>query len=327
MLTPHEIFAKKVVPYLKAIIAIKLIENNYTQIEVARLLSVSQAAISQYLDKGLKYYLSRLAEVGIDEEIYKYHVEELVSSNVELDSKEIIEFFNDLYVRLLTSGSLCNIHKKHNILLDECEICILQLSQMGRVEEKDQILNEVKRAYEILCRLPDFKNLIPEVYSNIARAIPRPSSINDIAAFPGRIIKTKDGVKVVGEPTFGASKHLAKILLKINKLYPNILAIMNIKYDDEIYRAVVSSGLKYIYSVRDGNAMGEDVVIEGVYKALKRYGLKYVVFDRGGEGLEPVTYLLGTDSYDVVSKVLAILNAMRKNNSRGMEAVASVGSQ
>jgi len=310
MLTSHEIFTKKVIPYIKALIAIKLINNGHTQIEVSRILGVSQAAISQYLSNGETYYRNKLQDIGINEELYIDGLEELSSQASIPDTTEIIMFINDLWVRLINSGRLCRIHKRFNILLNNCNVCLFS-NPMMEVNDREKVLNELKRAFKILSKIPEFKILIPEVYSNLARALPNPTSIRDIAAFPGRIIPVGKYIKTVGDPAFGASKHLAKILLMVTKLYPNILAIMNIKYDDMIYKAVKRSGLSHAYTIKRKGEKGDDAVINGLRRVIERRGIKNVIFDRGGEGLEPVTYIFGTDSYDIVDKVVSIIWGLR----------------
>lgn len=305
MLTPHEFYTKKIVPYLKAILALKLLDKGFTQIDISRILGVSQAAISQYSNNGLRYYFEKLLEVGVNEELYSLAIEDLTSGDAVPDIKDIINFLNDFWIRLMNSGILCKAHRKENVLLNKCNVCIPATSFKYRRDDREQIIIELKRVYSILSKLPEFRELIPEVYSNVARALPSPSSLNDIAAFPGRIIPVKNGIKIVGEPSFGSSKHLAKILIKISKLYPDTLAIMNIKYDRRILNAVRRMGLLYTYTIRYGNQ--EEDVVKGVIKAIEKYGFRHIIFDKGGKGLEPITYILGSDSYELIEKVMSVI--------------------
>lgn len=85
---PCEISAKYIVPALRLMIAKKLIEeHNLTQSEAARLLGITQASISHYLNskRGAKMskVLSRMSEVKIFVDEY---VEKVLSTNSSLDS-------------------------------------------------------------------------------------------------------------------------------------------------------------------------------------------------------------------------------------------------
>ncbi len=310
MLTPYEVYVKKIIPYIKAIIAIKLVnERKLTQIEVARLLGVTQAAISQYLSKGEEHYIKTLEDLGLDREAFIYGLEKVVS---EVDSVSgLISFFNDLWYKLLFTRRICSLHKRYNILLNECNVCMTSFIGSFQVKrEKEEIIEELEKVFSILSKIPEFRNLIPEVYTNMVRAIPNPVNVDDVAAFPGRIIPTSNGIKVVGKPMFGCSRHLAKVLINVNRLYPYVLAAINIKFNEEIKRAVELAKLQYVYSEVD-SIRDEDSIIQGIVRALEKYGFKPIIFDRGGGGFEPNTYILGKDLFDVLDKVVSILWGLR----------------
>jgi len=60
------------------------------------------------------------------------------------------------------------------------------------------VLKNLEEALEIIKKSPGFSNLIPEVGCNIAMAIPDASSILDVAAVSGRIVRLKNEPHAVG---------------------------------------------------------------------------------------------------------------------------------
>ena len=76
-------------------------------------------------------------------------------------------------------------------------------------------------------------HLIPEVSSNLGYALPGAEGAEDVAAFPGRIVRLKDTVASLSDPEFGASRHIAKIILTVMHFDPEYCSAMNIRYSRE----------------------------------------------------------------------------------------------
>jgi hydroxymethylpyrimidine/phosphomethylpyrimidine kinase len=79
--------------------------------------------------------------------------------------------------------------------------------------------------------------LIPEVQSNIGVGLPHAKGPADVAAIPGRIVKNGNDIFTVAPPQFGASQHVAKIVLTAMHFDPEMRAVMNIKFTDSILKA------------------------------------------------------------------------------------------
>ena len=58
-------------------------------------------------------------------------------------------------------------------------------------------------------------SLIPEVQSNIGMGLRGAVSEDEVIAFPGRIIKKGREIFILSPPEFGASKHVAHIVLTV----------------------------------------------------------------------------------------------------------------
>jgi len=104
-------------------------------------------------------------------------------------------------------------------------------------------LAQLELAARSLMALPGFEQLIPEVGANIAFAKPRPEKPEDVAAIDGRLIKTRRGVRVCGKPTFGASRHLARVLIEASRINPNMRAAISVKPDPAFLEALRGIGI------------------------------------------------------------------------------------
>ncbi|MEM3833671.1 MAG: helix-turn-helix domain-containing protein [Thermoprotei archaeon] len=120
MILPDEIIAKAVIPALRAMIAKELIEKyGLTQQSAAKLLNVSQAAISNYM-RGIRGIVVNL-EQDKDIRTITSNIADMLVNNS--DPKDIVSMFN-LAIRIITMrGILCNVHKKFEPIFENCDIC------------------------------------------------------------------------------------------------------------------------------------------------------------------------------------------------------------
>ena len=95
------------------------------------------------------------------------------------------------------------------------------------------MIKELKGAFSILEK-ENIYDLIPEVQSNLVFALKNADSSRDIAGFPGRIMKVDKKIETIGSPEFGASKHMANLILKVMEYDSEIRSAMNIKYSKRI---------------------------------------------------------------------------------------------
>ena len=66
------------------------------------------------------------------------------------------------------------------------------------------------------------ESLIPEVMSNLGYATPYPEGPQDVAAFPGRLVCGPQGLLIPAPPAFGASRHIASIILTAMTTHPEL---------------------------------------------------------------------------------------------------------
>jgi len=188
--------------------------------------------------------------------------------------------------------------------------------------EKYRILENINNALEILVKHGEFvSKLIPETQTNLVMALPKKYSktINDVAGIPGRIVRYLNTIKPSGSPVFGASKHMAKAVLKAMEFNENIRAVANIKYSKEIIDAAKKLGYKVSYYDRREEPpeikVAEGKTIPwGIEQAIKKLKgeVPDIVYHLGDWGKEPMINIFGKDAIDVAYKIVRIAKELSK---------------
>lgn len=154
--------------------------------------------------------------------------------------------------------------------------------------------------------------LIPEVQSNIAVGLPDAHTAEDVAAIPGRIVKNGNDIFTVAAPQFGASQHVAKIVLTAMRFDPAMRAVMNIKFTDSILKACRKLKFKIASFERAQEPRNvkqrEGSSLEwGTHRAITECGfVPDIIYDLGGQGKEEMIRVLARDVGELVDKVLRI---------------------
>ncbi|MBI4379021.1 MAG: bifunctional hydroxymethylpyrimidine kinase/phosphomethylpyrimidine kinase [Nitrospinae bacterium] len=166
-----------------------------------------------------------------------------------------------------------------------------------RDAEKYRMLKEMETAIEKL-KGEKIGILIPEVQSNIAFALPYAKGFEDVMAIHGRIIKYGDSIATISRPDFGASRHVAGIVLSAIKFDSTKRAAMNIRYSPEIMNACQKLNLK-IASFNRKDEPEESKQKEGsslqwgVEKVIRESGfVPDIIYDLGDIGKEPMVRII-----------------------------------
>ncbi len=163
----------------------------------------------------------------------------------------------------------------------------------------------------------DLSPLIPEVMSNLGYAAPYPEGPQDVAAFPGRLVKTPGGLVIPAPPAFGASRHIARVILTAMTTHPDLRSAMNIRYVEGIEELAPLLHLKAASFDRsleppDVKAREGGTLAWGVAQALQPgQSPPDLICDQGDWGKEPMIRLLGPNPMAVAEKALALKNALR----------------
>ncbi len=177
--------------------------------------------------------------------------------------------------------------------------------------EQGKVLSSLEAAWELLSSY-QCRDLVPEVQINIGYALPYALNVNDVAAFPGRIVGLGKGVAKVGCPSFGASSHVARIILTAMEFDPALRSAMNIRYDESYLKRAKSLGYKVAKFARAEEPAHikekeGSTLVWGVKQAIRNHkGVPDVIFDTGDIGKEPIIRVLGCNPTEVVEKALRI---------------------
>ncbi|MDF1533409.1 MAG: bifunctional hydroxymethylpyrimidine kinase/phosphomethylpyrimidine kinase [Methanosarcinaceae archaeon] len=189
-----------------------------------------------------------------------------------------------------------------------------QVAHIRKNAARYEVLDETRRAVEILTGCKSFVILVPEVGCNIAMAITGASDVHDVAAVSGRIAKLKGKAVNVGCVEFGASSHVARIILAAMQFDNNIRASVNIKYSLKVLEICKDMNLTISSFDRADEPEKTSTMDWGVTYAIKEYGsVPDIISDAGGIGKEPMIRVLGKNALDVARTAVKIAEKLDEN--------------
>lgn len=304
-----EFLVDEVLPLIKAKVARELASNGYSQSRIAKVLGVTQPMVNRLMSQ-YDQYADRARRLGLSE--FVDNVSSVVTKMIlEGRLEDASKYLMSTLVLNLAGLRLCNAHRlmRPDIPIN-CNVC--SVINMPR----DAVLMSVEEAIRILEANPEVSLLVPGVLMNIAEAIPNPRDVSDVAAVPGRIDKVNGRVKAWSPPAYGASSHLAMILLKVSNADPTIRAVASVRWGSDVEDAIKVLGwgmVKTTGSVKPS----ESEIVNRVAEAYLTSRVK-VVIDIGGYGIEPITYVFGGNAIEVALNVVALAKELAK--MRGTQA-------
>ncbi len=185
-----------------------------------------------------------------------------------------------------------------------------------------RVVESLKAALEVL-KAAGVGSLVPEVQTNLGYALPGAKSRQEVAAFPGRLHRVGEVLKELAPPTFGASQHVASVILAAMRHDPSYRSAINLRYEKPLVAACRRAKLKVaaFERTREPTAVRrrEGASLEwGTDQAIR--GLKGrvpdAVYDEGGIGKEPMIRILGRSPEEVVEKVVAVKEALGRGGRR-----------
>lgn len=160
-------------------------------------------------------------------------------------------------------------------------------------------------------------DLVPEVQCNLGMGLAVAQSADDVAAFPGRLIRVRRDICSVAPPEFGASSHVARIILTAMRKDPSKRSVMNIRYDVSILGACRGLGLSVASFDRHEEPLEskrrEGSSLEwGTARVIEEQGfVPDIVYDLGDEGKEPMIRVIAETPERVGDIALAVLERSR----------------
>ena len=185
-----------------------------------------------------------------------------------------------------------------------------------------EVLEDLQAAAARL-QAEDLSPLIPEVMTNLGYAVPYPEGPQDVAAFPGRLVKSPAGVLIPAAPAFGASRHIAAVILTAMATHPELRSAMNIRLVEGLEDLAPWLNLRLATFDR-ANEPDEvkrqegGTLAWGVASVLKPgQQAPDLIMDRGDWGKEAMIRILGENPMAVAEKALAIKNALQAGGRLG----------
>lgn len=146
--------------------------------------------------------------------------------------------------------------------------------------------------------------VVPEVGINLGYALPAATGSGDVCAVQGRMVRRGQRVVAVGPPGFGASRHVARIILAAMESDPGVRSAINLRYDEGLLSSSKKAGLRVGTFDRAREPPGVSTMDWGTREAIRSSALvPDLVYDLGGPGKVPMIRVLGTSPQDLLSKL------------------------
>jgi predicted fused transcriptional regulator/phosphomethylpyrimidine kinase/predicted transcriptional regulator len=288
----EEVVVESVLPTFRAMLADALRKRGLTQREVAAALGVSQSAVSKYVHDEV----TRNPDVAEHPRVREL-VDEIADglATGEMSRAQALVEAEVLIRELEDDGLVARLHEAEMPAFADYEGRIRDPESPVRTAE--QVLASVRRGVRVLENVRGFAGAIPAVGSNLCECLPDARTIEDVAGVPGRIVDVKGWATVPGDPEFGASEHVARVLLAARAAGPEARGCINVAYDPELVARLEDAGATT--AEFDAEADLEDAV----RGAVGDHPDTRVLYQAGGFGIEPIVYVLGADAEAVARTV------------------------
>jgi predicted fused transcriptional regulator/phosphomethylpyrimidine kinase/predicted transcriptional regulator len=290
---PSEIVVERFLPTARAMLVDDLADRGLTQREIAGHLGVTQAAVSKY----------RSGEVTVEE---RFSEDARMVATVErigeglagggMDHYEALSELLALVEEFEDRGPICAVHEDVMPALRGvgCDLCVRGPDSV--VVDERAVLDNVREAVRRLAGAPAVVDHVPNVGTNVAMALPEADDSGDVAAVPGRLHAIRGRLNVPGNPEFGASQHVAGLVLAATAVDPAVRGAVNLQTSAELLAAAREAG----YEPLEFDAGYEDRD-EHLRERFAADGVPRVAYHDGDYGVEPILYVLGADAADAVS--------------------------
>jgi XRE family transcriptional regulator, thiamine biosynthesis regulator len=302
---PCEMMVESFLPAMREAVAKRLSEEGFSQGKIASLLGVTQASVSLYLkSEGRSTELLRRLEIPEEEgRLYA----SLLAEDLKKNPIYAVSTLYSLWSDALGRGSMCQAHRSRYPQLAQCEVCIKTFG--GHETRSGDAIEHVMESVRMVEGSSAFVRIMPEVSVNIAYAPEGASSVQEIVAVPGRIVKVRGTPRSFMRPEYGASTHVANVLLAMMTYDRSIRASMNVRYDQKMRRSLIKMKIRPLL-LDEASVKRDSEMIGPLRAALKRaVGPWAAVIDPGAPGLEPGLYLFAHDAVEVVQLGLRVARA------------------
>jgi hypothetical protein len=297
----EEIVVEEFLPTFRSMLAEELRERGLTQNEVASALGISQSAVSKYAHGDVARN-ERVAGDGRVRDLVERVGAGLASGDMTR-VQALVEA--EVLVRRLEAGDLfADLHEEAMPELATVDHAHIH-DPDSTVRTAERVRASVRRGLRTLTNASGFSTLIPNVGANLVECLPEATTIDDVCAVPGRIFDVKGRATVPGDPEFGVSEYVASVLLAARDRSP-ARAAANVRYDPALVERLRDAGHPCVEFVPDDadEVGGLHAALDGVDPDLSGV---FVLYQTGGYGIEPITYVLGPDAPTVAETIRSLL--------------------
>ena len=193
------------------------------------------------------------------------------------------------------------------------------MSSLYDEAEKAAVLENIREAIAIIESEPKIGTLVAECQMNIGMALTNANGAMDVAAVNGRLTRHIEGVRAMGCPMFGVSRHIASTILAVKEYDHRKRAALNLRYADETVNTCRELGLTVSHYDRREEPekikrMEGKTTAWGAGKAVKRAGCTLdVIYHHGDWGKEPMIVLVGESAVEVARWAVKIAREIHRN--------------
>lgn len=294
---PDELMVEEFLPSIRLLVAKQLSGQGLSQSRVAAALGVTQASVSHYLSSDSARAYASMGSFRISREEADSYAR-VLADDAKRNAAYAVETLGGIWLSVLGKGLACDAHRLSHPSLAGCDVCIRAYGGGG--ERGTETISEVSQAAKLIESSGAFAKAMPEVSVNLACVSGDSRFPEEVVAIPGRIVKVRGSAKALRQPEFGASGHVAKVLLLVRRRRKDFRAAINLRYDGRMARVLKTLGLDVLeIEDRAGSGRG-DPTIDAVALAMAgNRGSFDVVVDKGGRGIEPNVYLFGKSAMEV----------------------------
>ena len=187
---------------------------------------------------------------------------------------------------------------------------------MNNTKQAEKVLGNLVCAVEMLQNCPEFSSLVPEVRVNLAYALPGAKTSDEVAAVDGRITVIRGSPRASGLPQWGASDHMARLVIEVRKYDSTINAGINFKCDaiviDIVQKYCSEQGILFgwIDRTKEPEKVAEQDRRSMPWKIKQLVtssgGIPKLFYEGEGWGKEPLFVAIGSDAVEVAGIAIEI---------------------
>ena len=294
---PDELMVGAFLPSVRLLAAKELRRRGSSQGRIATALGVTQASVSLYLASPVDRAYSAFEGFHVTREEADRFVT-LLAEDAMRNPSYAVETLGKIWTNLIGRGLACDAHRKEHPSLADCDYCVRAFGPQG--DRGREAIAEVSRAVKAIESSTTIVAAMPEVSVNLACVSGDSNLPEDVVAVPGRIVKVRNSARAMRQPEFGASGHMARMLVLVRTRRKNCRAVVNLRYDTSMAKVLKKLGLRILEVGDYSDSKSGDPTIEALGMRLAGTRTRFdAIVDRGGKGIEPNVYLLGKDAMEV----------------------------